>query len=272
MIDANGKEANGYQIPKIEAHLIHLSIEDVDFDKRTGVRKSQPFYQSFTLSEFNAAEKSRAFAGMEVKVMHKPDGSTVTPNNVIPDAAVEPTTIPDKIDGESELGLLQGKYFGITGKELPAHFSLAQANGAVMAAEGGLARLQSQPENKNADPQELLQKADELATQAGEQTPITTDNNPHSPVAKAIADAGGQGEGNPEGGALDSSRKETGESGEGAKQPAPGTPEADEQLAKLREEFETVTGDKPGNRKAETLRTAIDEANAAKALLGGKRE
>ena len=51
----------------------------------------------------------------------------------------------------------------------------------------------------------------------------------------------------------------------GAEAPAPEEPEGDdpEQLTAARSEFETLTGEKPGNRKLSTLQTAIAEHKKA---------
>lgn len=53
-----------------EKHLVHVELENPEFDRLTGEKKSVPFVQKFYVAEFNKMVKDGAFKGMKTRIVH----------------------------------------------------------------------------------------------------------------------------------------------------------------------------------------------------------
>jgi hypothetical protein len=106
-VDTN-KPDNTFKIPAHETHLLHASIENVEFDPKSGARKSKASVRAFDPQDFIRMTKERAFEGLEVKILHDP-------RNVKEQAAQEiklPTNIDPEKMNEAELKAKYQELFG----------------------------------------------------------------------------------------------------------------------------------------------------------------
>lgn len=72
MVKAN--RDSSVEIPEVEQHLVHVSIETPDFDKSTGAKKSVPTITNFYPKEFVKMTAEGAFLGKDVVIIHQPEG------------------------------------------------------------------------------------------------------------------------------------------------------------------------------------------------------
>jgi len=64
-------------IPEHERHLVHVRLENKQFDTKSGEKLSTPFNQSYTVPEFKQAKESGALTGYSVEVLSHPDNFKV---------------------------------------------------------------------------------------------------------------------------------------------------------------------------------------------------
>jgi hypothetical protein len=72
-VKANKSEV---EIPEYEQGLVHVTLEDVKFDSKTGERISSPLHQKFDVTTFLRMEEYKAFGDQEVVLLHQPEALT----------------------------------------------------------------------------------------------------------------------------------------------------------------------------------------------------
>ena len=73
---APANKRKDYQIPAVEKHLIHVELENTEFNPTTGERLSVPRVQTFYPREFDQMVADGNFKGMSVDVIHDPRSLT----------------------------------------------------------------------------------------------------------------------------------------------------------------------------------------------------
>lgn len=113
-----------YSFPAHEKHLVHVELEIPGFDPATGARTSIPWTQKFYPNEYKAMEKTNAFAGHKVTILHDPSNEV---EGVEPEDSFEPKIVSNPGAGISlierldkkKVAELQGIYKEFRPNEVP---------------------------------------------------------------------------------------------------------------------------------------------------------
>lgn len=89
---------SNYKVARGSEHLYHVSVESPLYDQFTREKLTQPYITKLSVRQFDRMEKSGAFAGREIIILHNP-------NNVVSGAKAIQEDIESKVNLDEKLGV-----------------------------------------------------------------------------------------------------------------------------------------------------------------------
>lgn len=95
-----GNADDDYQLPVHEQHLVHVRLDNPQYDTKTGAKLSQDFIQKFTPREFELSLNVGGFAQYKVTILHDPSKGAII-KNANPDYVAGDASNPESIVNNS---------------------------------------------------------------------------------------------------------------------------------------------------------------------------